>query len=159
MKIQIYGLLSNLIAYILMIIPIIIISFNKSNYISKSNLIKSLLIITTIEIILSSLLYTFSRNIFSLFIKTSGIINYAVYASKILFIVSSLYGIKYLIPIYMFNKNNQKKATIIFISKIVANIVFIFIGYNLFSTKGILFSFPLCDLIYYVIYIYIFIKL
>lgn len=158
MSIQIYGLFANLIIYILFIFPIMILAFNKRNYISKNNLINSLLKITIIETILSIILYKFSRNIFSSFIKTSGIVNFAVYASKILFITSSLYGIKFIIPMYL-KFNNQKKATIIFISKIVANIIFIFIGYTLFSTKGLLFSFPLCDFIYYIIYLYSFIKI
>lgn len=157
--IKTYGLLANLIIYFIITLPIIVISFNKSNYISKKNLLKSLIITTIIEILLSICLYSFSRNIFSLFIKTSGVINYAVYASKILFITSSLYGIKYLIPIYLLKNSHKKNTTILLISKIVVNIFFILIGYFLFSTKGILFSFPLCDLIYYIIYIYIFAKL
>lgn len=153
MKVQIYGLILNLIVYILMIIPVLIISFRKSNYISKKNLIKSSCLSIVIGIIFSIVLYAYSRNIFSIFTDVSGVINYSVYASKILFITSSLYTIKYFIPIYFWKNNYQKKATILVISKIVVNIIFMLIGYFLFSTKGFLFSFPLCDLIYYIIYI------
>lgn len=156
MKVQINGLILNLIIYILMIIPILIISFRKSNYISKKNLIKSSCLSIIIGIILSIILYIYSKNIFSIFTDVSGIINYSVYASKILFITSSLYTIKYFIPIYFWKNNNPKKATILVTSKIVVNIIFILIGYILFSTKGFLFSFPLCDLIYYIIYIFLF---
>lgn len=159
MKIQVLGLILNLIIYVLMIAPIIIVSFNKKIYTTKKILIKSLIILITIEIIFSIFLYLFSRNIFSFFVKTSGIINYAIYASKILFITSSLYPIKYLIPMYFYNKNYTKKTTILFSLKIVVNILFMILGYIIFSNKGFLFSFPICDFIFYIIYIALFIKL
>lgn len=159
MKVQIHALIANLILYLLIISPIIIISLKKSIYKSPKSLITALLSSTIIEIIFSSIIYIFGRNIFSLFIKTQGIVNYAVYSSKIIFMTSPFYGIKFLIPAYIFKQTNSKKTTILFLSKIVVNIIFIFIGLALFSTKGMLFSIPLCDLIYCIIYIIIFIKI
>ena len=41
MKIQVLGLILNLIIYVLMIAPIIIVSFNKKIYTTKKSLIKS----------------------------------------------------------------------------------------------------------------------
>ena len=43
--------------------------------------------------------------------------------------------------------------------KIVVNILFMILGYIIFSNKGFLFSFPICDFIFYIIYIALFIKL
>lgn len=159
MNIQIYGLISNFILYLILILPIIIITSKKNIYSSTNDLLKAILLSLVIESFLSSIIYVFGKNIFSLFIKTQGIINYAVYASKIIFITSPFYGIKFLIPAYIFQKNKSKKTTILFFSKIVVNIIFIFIGIALFSNKGMLFSIPLCDIIYYIIYITIFIKM
>ena len=148
---QIQALIYNLIVYLIMISPILFISFRKKIYQTKSLFISNLIISFIIEIILSVFLYKFSHKIFSLFTNTNGIINYAVYASKILFISSSLYGIKLLTPIYL-SFSNKKKSAILFLSKIAVNLILIFIGYKLFNTKGILFSIPICDLIYYIIY-------
>ncbi len=153
-KIQIIGLFLNFIIYLIMICPIIIICFKKKIYENKSIFISHLINITVLEIILSIVLYAFSRKIFDLFTNTTGIINYAIYASKILFISSSLYGIKFMIPAYLFFSNKgRKKTAIIFLSKIAVAIIFAFIGYSCFNFKGILYSIPLCDLIYYIIYI------
>ena len=48
---------------------------------------------------------------------------------------------------------NKGGTAILVLSKIAVNILLIFIGYFLFDTKGILYSFPICDLIYYLIYL------
>lgn len=159
-RIQIIALFFNFIVYLLMIIPIFYFLFNKSIYKNKKKFISFLCISILIEVFLSFILYVFSHEIFSLFTKTTGIVNYAVYASKILFISSSLYGIKYLIPAYIWkNKNEHKKTAILVLSKIAVNILFIFIGYFLFNTKGILYSIPVVDLIYYIIYIKLFLNI
>lgn len=156
-QIQIYGLLLNLIVYIAMILPIILISFKKSVFTSKKTFITFTIISIIIETFLSIILYNFSRNIYSIFTSKTGIINYAVHASKIIFISSSLYSLKILFPAYIFKKAH-KKAAILVLSKITVNIVFILIGYNIFNTKGILYSFPICDIIYYLIYFIFFLK-
>ncbi len=159
-RIHIIGLFLNFIIYLLMLIPVFFILFNKSIYENKKKFISFICVSTLIEVFLSSILYIFSNKIFSIFTKTTGIINYAVYASKILFITSSLYGIKFLIPAYIWkNKNEHKKTAILVLSKIAVNVLFIFVGYFLFNTKGILYSFPICDLIYCIIYLKIFLKI
>lgn len=159
-RIHIIGLFLNFIIYLLMVVPVFFILFNKSIYENKKKFISFLCIGTLIEIFLSCVLYIFSRSIFSVFSKTTGIINYAVYASKILFITSSLYAVKYLIPSYIWKtENKNKKTAILVLSKIAVNILFIFLGYILFNTKGILYSFPVCDLIYCIIYLKIFLKI
>lgn len=154
------GLLLNLILYIITIIPIITLIFNKKIYRNKKSLVAAIVFITIIETLLSIFIYRFSKSIFSIFTKTSGIINYATYTSKLIFIDSSLYGLKFLIPIYLFYSfpEKRKKTTILFLSKIVVNILFIFIGQKLFLTKGALYSLPICDFAYYIIYLILFIK-
>lgn len=159
-KIQFIALSFNLIIYLFMLTPVFYLLFNKTIYKNKKTFISSLCVSFFIEIFLSGLLYIFSYEIFSIFTKTTGIINYAVYSSKILFITSSLYSIKFLIPAYILkNENEHKKTAILVLSKIAVNIIFIFIGYSLFNTKGMLYSFPICDLIYYIIYIKLFLNI
>lgn len=167
-KVQILGFFFNLIIYFFMIFPIIILSLKKEIYNTKNSFCFAIIISFVIEIILSAILYIFNKSIFSIFSNTSGIINYAVYSSKIFFISSSLYGIKILIPAYIFHQktefqakkiSNKKKSAILFLSKIAVNVLLILIGYNLFNTKGILYSFPVCDLIFYIIYIIIFLNI
>lgn len=150
-EIQIKGLFLNLLIYIIMIAPTIIISLNKRNYSTKRNFLSTLIYCTTLEIILSLILYLFPGKIFSIFTNTTGIINFAVYASKILFIFSSLFAIKIIIPAYLINTN--KKITILVLSKIVITIISCITFYFIFSTKGFLFVFPICDFIFYIIYI------
>lgn len=158
-NIQINGLLLNLIIYLIMIFPIIIISLNKKNYETKNRFISVLIFSFIINIVLSLIVYNFSKTIFSIFSNTPGIVNYAVYASKILFISSSLYGIKILIPSYLLKINCKKKSAILVLTKIAISILFIFIGYRLFNFKGVLFAIPICDLIFYIIYILVFLKI
>lgn len=158
-KIQITGLFLNFIIYLIMIFPIVIISLNKKNYKNKNHFIFVTIFSFIIEIVLSFILYKFSKNIFSLFSSTSGIVNYAVYASKILFISSSLYGLKILIPAFLIQNNMKKKSAILVFSKIAVLFIFILIGYNLFNFKGILFALPISDLIFYIIYIIVFLNI
>ncbi len=157
-RIQILGIFLNLIVYLIMIFPIIIISLKKEFYKSKKHFIFALILSFIIEIILSIILYTFSENIFSLFSSTSGIVNYAVYTSKILFVSSSLYGLKILIPSYLFHKKMQKKPATLILLKIAVTCILIFAGYNIFNTKGIFYAFPASDLIFCIIYSIVFIR-
>ena len=153
-RIHLIGLFFNFIIYLILLIPVIFILLKNSIYENNKTFITFLCTSIIIETFLSCFIYIFANEIFSLFSKTSGIINYAVYASKILFISSSLYGIKFLIPVYLWKvKKEHKKTAILVLSKIAVNILLIFCGYFLFSTKGILYSFPICDLIYYIIYL------
>ena len=154
-SIQIQGLFINLIIYFIMILPIIIISIFPKSCENKRNLIISIIISIIIESFISFLIYTFPNNIFKLFSKTQGVINYAVYAFKILFIPSSLFGFKILVPKYLVNGHLEKrKIAILISSKIAITTIFIILGYFIFNTKGILFAIPLADLIYIFIYIY-----
>lgn len=158
-EIQLTGLFLNFIIYLIMIFPVIIISLNKKNYENKNHFISIVIFSFIIEIILSFSLYKFSPNIFSFFSNTPGIVNYSVYASKILFISSSLFGIKVLFPIYLIQNNMKKKSAILVLSKIAVLLIFILIGYNLFNFKGFLFAFPVSDLIFYIIYIIVFLNI
>ena len=83
---QIQGIFLNLIIYLIMIFPLIIISLNKKIYISKKQFFTTIIYCTLLEISLSLILYIFPKDIFSTFTKTTGIINFAIYSSKILFI-------------------------------------------------------------------------
>ncbi len=157
-QVEIYGLVLNVIIYILMVLPIILFSFKKSIYTSNKKFLSSLSFSIILEIIFSIILYNFSKNIFSIFTSTTGIINYAVYASKILFISSSLYGFKILVPAYISQKS-IKKTVILILSKITVHIFFIILGYSIFNIKGILYSIPICDILYYIIYFKIFLNI
>lgn len=154
--ISVNALILNLIVYLIIIIPLIISFFFTHIFFNKKTVIRYLAILSIIEIILSILLYKFSYKIFSLFTSKTGTINFAVFASRILFLDSSLYAIKFLIPMYL--KKSNKKTVIFVLSKITANILFAILGYLIMHTVGFLYSFPICDIIYYFIYIYIFIK-
>lgn len=157
-QVQINGLFLNLIIYVIMILPIIFILLKESIYKTKEKFAFWLVISVLIEIVLSILFHKFSRNIFSIFTNTKGVINYAVYSSKILFISSSLYNLKFLLPAYI-SKKDSKKTVILVFSKITVNLIFILIGYTFFNTKGILYSFPICDIIYYIIYVKVFLNI
>lgn len=159
-KIQLHGLILNFIIYVIITLPLIILTCKKSIFKNKKIFTLYFTFSVLIETVLSIILYIFSENIFSLFTNIPGVINYCVYSSKILFICASLYPALFLIPFYIVkNTNSNKKTTILVLSKIVVHIIFIFIGYILFSNKGILFSFPLCDFIYFIIYIISFLKI
>ncbi len=149
-EVQIKALFLNLIFYIIMTFPIIIVSLNKKNFSTKKNFLSTLIYCTIFEIILSAILYLFSEKIFSIFTNITGVINFAVYASKILFISSSLFALKIIIPVYL---KQTKKITIFILSKIVITIISCIILYTLFNIKGLLFAFPVCDFIFYIIYI------
>ena len=117
-EIQLTGLFLNFIIYLIMIFPVIIISLNKKNYENKNHFISIVIFSFIIEIILSFSLYKFSPNIFSFFSNTPGIVNYSVYASKILFISSSLFGIKILFPVYLIQNNMKKNQQFLFFQKL-----------------------------------------
>lgn len=149
-EVQIRGLFLNLIIYIIMISPIILISLKKENFSTKKNFLNTLIYCTFLEIALSFILFLFPEKIFSLFTNTKGIINFAVYASKILFISSSLFAFKIIVPVYLKNKN--KKITILVLSKIVITIILCTFLYFTLNTKGLLFAIPICDFMFFIIY-------
>ena len=152
-SIQIHGLILNLIIYVIMIFPIILLSFKKSIYKNKKDLAFFVLISVFVESFFSFFIYKWGKNIFYLFSDVTGIVNYAHYASRILFITSSLFGIKIFIPAYLVKVQGTKKTVILLSSKITVNIILCFIGYICFNTKGILYAFPICDILFYAVYI------
>ena len=102
-KILVFGLLLNIILYIVITLPIRIISLNKKIYGNNKKFILILIISLIYFVSISFMLYSLPlpHMFFSLFTKTSGIVNYGIYAFKILFLSSSLYSIKLLIPKYL----------------------------------------------------------
>lgn len=149
-EVQIKALFFNLIIYIVMISPIIIISTNSRFFASKKKFLSTLIYCTLLEIALSFILFLFPEKIFSLFTNIKGIINFAVYASKILFISSSLFAFEIIVPVYLKNKN--RKITILVLSKIVITIILCTFLYFIFNTKGLLFAIPICDFVFFIIY-------
>ena len=100
-KIQGFGLLLNLILYIIITLPIRLLSFYKKIYKNPKKFILILIISIIYFASISILLYKFPYSYFELFTNINGIINYGVYAFKILFLSSSFYSIKLLIPKYL----------------------------------------------------------
>lgn len=158
-KIQGFGLLLNLILYIIITLPIRLLSFYKKIYKNPKKFILILIISIIYFASISILLYKFPYSYFELFTNINGIINYGVYAFKILFLSSSFYSIKLLIPKYLSLIHNKKIVILkLQISKITILILLSIINYLLFNTKGILFTIPLVDFIYSLIYLYLYIK-
>ena len=153
--ILIKAVLINLIIYLVFIIPSVVILLN-SNFSNKKQSIFLLAMTIVFNSVLSICLYKFSYIIFSLFSKTQGVINLCIYISRIIFIDSSLYGIKIIIPRYIFSKN--KKTAILILSKFAVNLILSIIGYILLQSAGLLYSFPICNFVFYIIYVFIFIK-
>ena len=148
------AIILNLIVYLFFLFPTFIILFRKNFYSSKKTAIYYISASVLLEVALSIVLYKFSRNIFSLFTTSTDIINISVFISRIVFLDASLFPLKILLPAYNFKSN--KKTVILVLSKITANIILFFLGYALLANMGILYSFPICDFIFYIIYIIIF---
>ena len=159
-KIQIYGLLINLIIYIIITMPIRVLAHYKKIYEDNRKFILTLTISMIYFIIVSFILYSFPFKIFSLFTNTSGIINYGVYAFKILFLSSSLFSIKLLIPNYLSYLDilqNKKAILKIKISKIAITVLLSIINFFVYNTKGIFFTISIVDFVYSIIYFYFYI--
>ena len=157
-KVEVLGLVFNLIVFLVFSIPIAIAFFRKSSFSSKSSLINAIAITTCIEILLYVLLYLFPEKAFSIFPGPQGARNLAYYESRILFICAPFFALMFLITKYLFLNWNKKNTTIFAISKIVVLIIFMFLGNHFFNFKGILFSFPLSDLLYTVSVITVFVR-
>lgn len=157
-QIQINGLFINLIIYIILITPSLIICFLKKAFSTRKNFNNILIINIIITIFLSLIFYLFYESILNSLPLDQGVINYAIYAGKIIFISSSLYPLKYLIPVYFFNNKNKKASILLAFAKIIDTFICMFLGYLLFNTKGILFGIPFADIIYYLAYLYLYLK-
>lgn len=157
-EIQLKGLCLIFIFYLILIMPSIIICFNKKYFIDRKKFNNILIGNIIYNIILSMCFYLFYEKIFNIFNLDQGIINYAIYSGKIIFMASSLFAVKYLIPGYIYH-NKSKKISIIFaIAKIIDTLICMIIGYYLFNQKGILFAIPVADIIYYIAYTYCYLK-
>lgn len=157
-QIQINGLFVNLIIYIILITPSLITCFFKKAFSSRKYFNNILIINIIITIFLSLIFYLFYESILNFLPFNQGVINYAIYAGKIIFISSSLYPLKYLIPVYFFNNKNKKASILLAFAKIIDTFICMFLGYLLFNTKGILFGIPFADIIYYLSYLYLYLK-
>jgi len=146
------AILINIFVYIILIIPLIISLFFRKIYENKKSVISKLPLFILINIILSAIIYTFSY----VFPKNIGSINLAIYFFRIIFFDSSFYPIKFLFSVYLLKSN--KKTAIILFSKIAVQCILCFIGYKMFSLTGLLYSFPICNIIYYFIYTILFLK-
>lgn len=157
-QIQINGLFINLIIYIILITPSLITCFFKKAFSTRKNFNNILIINIIITIFLSLIFYLFYESILNSLPFDQGVLNYAIYAGKIIFISSSLYPLKYLIPVYFFNNKNKKASILLAFAKIIDTFICMFLGYLLFNTKGILFGIPFADIIYYLSYLYLYLK-
>lgn len=157
-QIQIYGLGLVFIFYLILNLPSIIICFFKKYFSDRKTFNYVLLSNILVTVFLSLIIYIFSEKLFNLFPVDQGIINYGIYSMKILFITSSLYPIKFLIPAYFFHNKSKKISITLAIAKIIDTLICMFIGYILFDTKGILFAVPIADAIYYIAYMFLYLK-
>lgn len=157
-EIQLYGLGFVFIIYLILITPSLIICFNKKHFLDRKKFNNILIGNIIYNIVLSMCFYLFYESLFNTLNVKQGIINYAIYSGKIIFIASSLYAIKFLIPGYLFHNNNKKISIIFAIAKIIDTLICMIIGYYLFNQKGILFAIPFVDIIYYIAYIYCYLK-
>ena len=157
-EIQLKGLCLIFIFYLILIMPSIIICFNKKYFMDRKKFNNILIGNIIYNIILSMCFYLFYEKIFNIFNLDQGIINYAIYSGKIIFMASSLFAVKYLIPGYIYHNKNKKISIIFAIAKIIDTLICMIIGYYLFNQKGILFAIPVADIIYYIAYTYCYLK-
>ena len=137
-EIQLKGLCLIFIFYLILIMPSIIICFNKKYFIDRKKFNNILIGNIIYNIILSMCFYLFYEKIFNIFNLDQGIINYAIYSGKIIFMASSLFAVKYLIPGYIYHNKNKKISIIFAIAKIIDTLICMIIGYYLFNQKGLL---------------------
>ena len=156
-KISIISFLLNILLYIFISLPVLVIGHNKKIFSRKKNYILSICTATIIEIVLSLIIYNFPYSIFSIFTTTQGIINYSVFISKILFSTSSLIAVKILVPALLIHLHkNYKKIFFIHFSIII---LFCILGFLFKKTVGFLFGFPLSDMVVCIIDFVILVKI
>jgi len=155
-KISLMSFGLNILIYILISLPILCISKDKKIFKNKNTFILAVCIGTIIEIILSLMIYSFPNRIFSAFTNTSGIVNYSVFISKIIFSTSSLIAIKILVPSWLINQHKNTKR--ILAAELLLTIAFCAIGFLYKKTVGFLFGFPTSDMVIFIINIVIVFK-
>lgn len=155
-KISVISFALNILLYILISIPILVICKNKKIFKNRNSFLLAICIGTIIEIFLSLIIYKFPNIIFSTLVNVQGIINYSVFISKIIFSTSSLIAVKILIPALLINrhKNIQKLLTV----QLLITLIFCTIGFFYKKTVGFLFGFPVSDIVIFTMNIFIFFK-
>ncbi len=146
-----------LIIYFIAMLPSIFIFCRKKSCNSKSLFIQSLSFSTILQVIIFSLIYCFPRKIVHFFGVAQNIENYSIYALKILFMGSVFTPIHYALPIYLFRHEKKKKAFLLFSLKLIYIPILIFMNF-IFSTQIALFTMPVLDLIYSLIFFFILYK-
>lgn len=106
------------------------------------------IIYSTIGLILYSIsLHFFIEQIATLFTNVSGIIHFVEYASKIYFISLPLVGFKILA---IKKEENIQKIFFLLLLRIILLLIISLIFNHLFKLKGILYSWPLNDFIFFI---------
>lgn len=102
------------------------------------------LIYTSLGLILYAIiLHFFIRKIAGLFVTTTGMLNFVEYAAKIYFISLPLVAFE----ILTIKKETLKKSSFLLIFRLILLIIITILFKNLFQLKGILYSWPLVELI------------
>ncbi len=153
---QYISILKNFLLYIIVLIPTWIFVFQKNTYSNKKTFLKRNCLLIFIEIILFSSIYFYPQEIVELFSSKTNIQNYMMYSLKILFIASSTTVIHYTIPIFLHLYYDKKSIYLCGLKLFYIPVMLI--SYFFFDTKGILFSIPLCDILYSIFLIYIYKK-
>ena len=141
--------------YIIFFIPLIIFLLNRKNYKSKKNIYKISFYSILYGILTSSIFYIVPKKFFSFFTNVNGIINFCSYASKIIFITSSIIGIQIIILLFFYFQKQIKKTAILFLLKTAVLAILILILYNLYHITGFLYAIPISDIVFLLIELYV----
>ena len=140
-----------ILTYLILVIPQLILFINKTNYTNKKNIYKTAFYSIIYGILFSNIMYFFPKKFFSIFTNINGIINSCTYASKILFMSGSIIGIQIMLLFFFYYKKQIKKTVLLILLKITVLILLILILYSLFHISGLLYAFPLSDLLFFLI--------
>ena len=149
MSINFQAFLLNLIAYILVISPVLLIGKRKNIYTKKNTLIINLCIATLVEIIVSILFLKNSEKFFCLFSKKLGVVNTAVFISKIIFSTASLYAVKFITYFFLYYTHKNLKAYLLF--KIIMTVILCIIGNAVKGIFGLYFGYTVSEVIIYIV--------
>lgn len=137
----VYSIGINIVQF-LYFLPFLISSFYI--FLSKhSN--RSIVIYSTASLIAYSIfLYFFIKQIIYFFTPVQGIVNFAEYTFKIYFICLPFMGFK---TLCIKKEQNLQKVLFLLFTKTILLLIITFIFKNLFSLKGVVYSWPLTELI------------
>ena len=134
-----------IIILLLSYVCIAIVSFLLRNQNYKNKIIYS----TVIYIVLSSLIYLFPYNIYGLFINQTAILNYTVYASKIIFICTPIIGFciysKYSFIVKF--KTISFKTLLFMLLDTLLFIAFLIVLHKPYSTTSLIWCIPIIKLL------------